>query len=148
MSLTEKILIAIGGSLTLLGLYVLLFGVLIIFDPLRTPTIVEYIGLGMFGIIPTVVGALMCRKLIRQTRSHKGEIIEKIILQLAKKNRGSLTVAEVAMNTPLTSVEAKKVLDQYNLNGLTEMEVSESGVVIYRFRGIISDEERNHTERI
>ena len=40
------------------------------------------------------------------------------------------------MNSSLSSSEAKEALDQLNLDRLADMDVSESGVIVYRFYGI------------
>jgi hypothetical protein len=58
---------------------------------------------------------------------------EKIVLKLAKKRRGALTVAEVAANSVLTLEQAKETLDQLNLKGFNEMDVSDAGIIVYKF---------------
>ena len=58
---------------------------------------------------------------------------EKIVLQLAKKRRGLLTVAEVAANSALTLEQAKETLDQLNIKGFNEMDVSDAGIIVYKF---------------
>jgi hypothetical protein len=58
---------------------------------------------------------------------------EKIVLQLAKKRRGALTVAEVAANSALTLEQAKATLDRLNVQGFNEMDVSDAGIIVYKF---------------
>jgi hypothetical protein len=58
---------------------------------------------------------------------------EKIVLKLAKKRRGALTVAEVAANSALTLEQAKETLDQLNIKGFNEMDVSDAGIIVYKF---------------
>ena len=58
---------------------------------------------------------------------------EKIVLQLAKKRHGKLTVAEVAANSALTLEQAKETLDQLNIKGFNEMDVSDAGIIVYKF---------------
>jgi hypothetical protein len=58
---------------------------------------------------------------------------EKIVLQLAKKRRGELTVATVAANSTLTLEQAKETLDQLNIKGFNEMDVSDAGIIVYKF---------------
>jgi hypothetical protein len=58
---------------------------------------------------------------------------KKIVLQLAKKRRGTLTVAEVAANSALTLEQAKETLDRLNIQGFNEMDVSNAGIIVDKF---------------
>ena len=55
------------------------------------------------------------------------------MLQLAKKRRGTLTVAEVAANSVMTLEQAKETLNQLNIKGFNEMDVSDAGIIVYKF---------------
>lgn len=69
-----------------------------------------------------------------KARDRQDELIERQILQLAKDNQGQLTISEVSMKLSLSSSEAKAVLDQCHLNSLAELQMSDTGVVVYRFQ--------------
>jgi hypothetical protein len=58
---------------------------------------------------------------------------EKIVLRLAQRRQGVLTVAEVAANSTLSVEQAKATLDQLNLKGFNEMDVSDAGILVYKF---------------
>jgi hypothetical protein len=73
-------------------------------------------------------------KLIRQALTRRTlEDSKKIVLQLAKKRRGTLTVAEVAANSALTLEQAKETLDRLNIQGFNEMDVSNAGIIVDKF---------------
>ncbi len=91
------------------------------------------------GILPSALGLWICRHARRKGKRRARESSERTILQLARERSGKLTVADVAMNTPLSSSEAKEALDQLNLDRLADMDVSDSGVVVYHFHGISED---------
>jgi hypothetical protein len=59
---------------------------------------------------------------------------EKTVLQLAQQHHGTLTVVDVAANSALTVEQAKETLDQLNLKGFNEMDVSDAGIIVYKFR--------------
>jgi hypothetical protein len=45
-----------------------------------------------------------------------------------------LTVVEVAADSVLTLEQAKETLDQLNIKGFNEMDVSDAGIIVYKFR--------------
>ena len=45
-----------------------------------------------------------------------------------------MTVAEVAANSALTLEQAKETLDRLNIQGFNEMDVSNAGIIVYKFR--------------
>jgi len=42
-------------------------------------------------------------------------------------------VAEVAANSALTLEQAKATLDRLNVQGFNEMDVSDAGIIVYKF---------------
>jgi cadmium resistance protein CadD (predicted permease) len=87
----------------------------------------------LFGILPIICGIRLYIRTRQAVTRRSVEDSEKIVLQLAKKRRGSLTVAEVAANSILTLEQAKETLDQLNIKGFNEMDVSDSGIIVYKF---------------
>jgi hypothetical protein len=71
-----------------------------------------------------------------QSEERSWEERERLVLRLAKDRGGRLTVADVAMNSDLSTQQAQEVLSKCNVRGLTEMDVSDDGAVVYVFRGI------------
>jgi TM2 domain-containing membrane protein YozV len=58
---------------------------------------------------------------------------EKTILRLARRNGGSVTPGEVAIESDVTVDQARKELDRLLGTGMAEIRVRESGVIVYYF---------------
>ena len=56
----------------------------------------------LFGILPIVCGIRLYKRIRQAVTKRTVEDSKKSVLQLAKKHRGTLTVAEVAANSVLT----------------------------------------------
>ncbi|MDR2160012.1 MAG: NINE protein [Treponema sp.] len=59
------------------------------------------------------------------------ESMERIILKLAKKNRGILTVSEVVIAANTSVDQARKDLDALVSKGIAELRVRKSGTLVY-----------------
>jgi hypothetical protein len=72
-------------------------------------------------------------------REHKGTL-ESVILRTAKRNGGTVTPSEVALEGDRTIDEAKKALDKLVEKGYAELRVSrKSGSLVYFFSDFSSD---------
>lgn len=58
------------------------------------------------------------------------------ILKLADKKGGKLTVVEVMSDFALDKEQAKELLDSLAVEGLADVELTESGVIVYSFYDI------------
>ena len=58
---------------------------------------------------------------------------ERVILSLARKNRGTVTPGEAAIEADITVDEARRELDRLASSGTAELRVRTSGVVEYYF---------------
>jgi hypothetical protein len=67
---------------------------------------------------------------------------ERRVLRLAERERGRVTVPEVAAQCGLTLAEAKAELDRLVLEGVADLNVTASGVLVFVFVGFLSDEEK------
>ncbi len=76
----------------------------------------------------TVSGALP-----RETSYPKPDSTERIILKAAKRNGGQVTPGEVAIEGNISMEDARKELDKLAKNGMAEIRVRSSGVVVYYF---------------
>ncbi|MDR1956141.1 MAG: TM2 domain-containing protein [Treponema sp.] len=59
------------------------------------------------------------------------ETVERVILKLAKENKGILTASEVALAANISMDEAKKDLDALVSKGFAEIRVRKSGILVY-----------------
>ena len=63
--------------------------------------------------------------------------MENDLLRLARRSFGRLTVIEAATETGYTAAETETVLKQLVEGGFVEIEVTEAGVMVYRFPEIL-----------
>jgi TM2 domain-containing membrane protein YozV/predicted transcriptional regulator len=59
------------------------------------------------------------------------ETVERIILRLAKENKGVLTTSEVALAANISIDQAKKDLDALVSKGIAELRVRKTGTLVY-----------------
>ncbi|MFP3088747.1 TM2 domain-containing protein [Treponema sp. TIM-1] len=64
-------------------------------------------------------------------RVHEKESPERVILKLAKQNKGILTPTEVALEANISIEEAKKHLETLVSKGFAEIRVRKSGTIVY-----------------
>ena len=134
MSLMEKIFYVVGVLLVGWGLVFVAGAVLGMLNPTSEVSHASYLfAMTLLGIAPGIGGVVLCRKMKQRGHRRQEESRERTMLLLAKKYQGRLTVAEVAMNTSVSSTEAKEMLDRCHLDGLANIEVSDSGSVVYLF---------------
>lgn len=95
--------------------------------------------------LPALGSAALVRSHLRDTgtlRRNRGrlrrESLEAEILQLAARHGGKLTVLEVVAATATDSQRTEEALESLHMQSLTEIEVSESGVLVYSFPGLCS----------
>jgi hypothetical protein len=106
-------------------------------------------GFFLFGTVidffrlPQMVGEANLAYKYRQALYHgtvpepvkpkKKESVERIILKTAKKNAGTVTPAEIVIESDLTMDQAKEYLDKLAKKGYVEMRVKTNGVIVYCF---------------
>ncbi len=73
---------------------------------------------------------------------------ERALLKFAQKRGGRVTPTEVAVESDLSVDAAKKELEQFCVQGAAEMNISDSGVVVFVFGGFLTDEEKQNATSI
>lgn len=71
--------------------------------------------------------------------------IERTILGVARDLQGEVTVEEVALNTPLTVAECKKLLDDMVSHGAAELGLGRNDETMYVFRGFLPGGKRTRS---
>jgi hypothetical protein len=146
MNSKETFLYIIGVVMIALGLFMTLGGIILIGDP-KDGTVGGAIALTLLmGILPTVAGFLICRRMKSNARHRKFEKEEDLVIALASRSNGRLTASELAGQTDLSIIEAEKLLEQYTIKGIMSISISESGARVFQFRELISSEEKNRAE--
>jgi len=64
-------------------------------------------------------------------KGNEKESPERVILKIAKENKGILTVSEVALGADISIDEAKKMLEALVSKGFAELRVRKSGSLVY-----------------
>ena len=86
------------------------------------------------------------RKEIGRARETNTDSIERVILRTAKKNNGTATPAEVALDGDTSLDRAKKNLERLVEEGFAEVRVSKSGNIVYLFTDFVTDETERKLE--
>jgi hypothetical protein len=76
----------------------------------------------------------------RPDNVHK-ESLERIILKLAKENKGILTVSEVALAANIPIDDAKKYLESLVSKGIAELRVRKTGALVYMMQDFTDRDE-------
>jgi len=69
------------------------------------------------------------------------ESAERVILRIAKANKGILTASEVALSADIPIEEAKKNLDALVSKGYAELRVRQSGSLVYTIPDLMDSDE-------
>jgi TM2 domain-containing membrane protein YozV/predicted transcriptional regulator len=69
------------------------------------------------------------------------ENVERVILKLAKSNKGILTASELALSANISKEEAKKNLDAMVSKGFAELRVRQSGTLVYTIPDMMNSDE-------
>ena len=101
-----------------------------------------------FLVLTLIFGGLTVF-LKRKLNHRKAEAIESIALNMAAKDGGFVTAAELAMKTSLTMDEATQYLDDCCSRDVCEKRFTEEHLVeVYRFKSVISVEQKQAAKGI
>ena len=67
---------------------------------------------------------------------------ERLVLRFAEHERGRVTIPEVATHCNMTIADSKTALDRLVLLEVAQIQVTQSGVLVYVFPGFLSDEDK------
>ncbi|GAB4342028.1 MAG: hypothetical protein OHK0038_21810 [Flammeovirgaceae bacterium] len=126
-----KILIGWGIFWTLIAI----FGLFSVKNNKQDDLITGLAVLLLFGLFPAGIGYFF---LSRQTKRRKEKLdadIEINLVRLAKQKNGRLLVPDVVSSLGVTTNVARKMLEDLNLKGVFEVEVTPDGVIEYRLSG-------------
>lgn len=92
------------------------------------------------GVAVFAIGAVtwsLARRLDAAARVSRARRDENRVLRLARQRGGRLTAFDAAVDTGLTAAEAEQILRRLADGGFVEIEVSDSGVLVYRFPEVL-----------
>jgi hypothetical protein len=87
-------------------------------------------------------------RIARRRDELRRQTIESEILRLAGQRGGRLTAIEVASDMAISPEAAKEALDSLALRELAEIEITESGVLVYAFHDVRHLGEKPHARGI
>lgn len=116
---------------------------------------VTFLTFSIIVILPFVSGTLLIyyyyrdkTKLQRNKQNLAIKNLEAEVLKLAQKKGGSLTAVEVMADLAVNSETAKQVLESLAVQSLAEVEITESGVIVYSFYDVKHLHEKHKAKKI
>lgn len=98
------------------------------------------IGVLVLSVTPIAGGGMLIRSHIKHKQlalraREKDEYArhEKEIIRIAQKRGGRISIPEVVAETSMSTDEADQVLREMTTKGYVDMQVTESGVIVYEF---------------
>lgn len=134
MTRNEKLLLAAAVLLVLFGLFLILGSSINIADRKATESVPANVAVLLIaGVLPLVVGVWLFLHTQRGASRRALEAREQTVLRLASQHHGELTVPQVADESGMTLEQATEVLERLYHKSFTEMTLSDSGEMVYRF---------------
>ena len=122
-----------------LGVGLMLFGLFRIFEENRWEDPLSV------GVAFVVMGALLwlsSRKLDEAAQLVRYRRQQNKLVRLARQRQGRLTVTESAAETGMTIEECEQILKKMADGGYVEVEVTDSGLMVYRFPEVLFGHEK------
>lgn len=95
------------------------------------------VALPAAGGIALLVGRVRGRHRLEGRREQlRRQTVDAEILRLAEQRGGKLTVVEVVKDLAVTPADAQTALDDLHTRELAEIEITDSGVLVYAFRDV------------
>ena len=143
----------IGSALLLLLSLFMLVGFLGSSASLAAPAtlaaLVITVGLPLVGAGVLASGHFRGRGRIAHRREElRRQTIESEILRLAARHSGRLTAVEVATEMAISPEAAKEALDSLALREQAELEITESGVIVYSFHDVRHLEQKSRAKGV
>jgi hypothetical protein len=88
----------------------------------------------LFGVLPVAGGLLLYRRVRRAVAGRQVDEREAAVLKVVKQRKGTVTAVDVAADCGMSLEHAQETLDGLQRHGFCEMDVADSGMVVYRFR--------------
>jgi hypothetical protein len=103
-------------------------------------------GIGGIALLGRRFGR--ARRLTTRKELLRQQTLEAEILRLAAQRQGRLTAVEVATEFALPPEKAKELLDSFMVRELADIQVTESGVLVYAFHDALHLHEKPHAKGI
>ena len=131
---------SLGVALILIALFML---VGFLRADLAASGVAQAIAFVVAVVLPAVGGVALLaapmgskRRVAARRQQLRRQTLDAEVLRLAGRRGGKLTVVEVVTELAVTTEEATESLDQLARHELAELEVTESGTIVYAFRDV------------
>jgi len=106
------------------------------------------VPLSLMGILPFAGGIYLLISRLRKNKALQKNEFEKTILTTAHSKQGFITPLDLVLLTGCSADEAQKKLTEMQEKGFFDLKISSKGDIIYALRGMLSDEEKNHSKDV
>ena len=127
-----------------IGLGLMLYGLFQMLRPEAPDS--DFFELFAIGVTQVIFGSLLwilAKKLDAAAHLVRYRRQQSRVVRLARQRGGRLTVTETAADTGLTVEEASEILKRLADGGFVEVEITDSGLIVYRFPEVLFDHEKH-----
>jgi DNA-binding transcriptional ArsR family regulator len=140
----------VAGFLIVFGV-IMLAGAIININEGRSSTKLstDLMLIPIFALLPMFGGAYWLYSIHTKNRKEQIAVEQRMILSLAARLGGKISILDIAQHTPIPQAQAQKHLSELQKIGAVDLRVTESGEILYEIKGLlISDEERDSASRL
>ena len=126
-----------------IGLGLMLYGLFQMLRPEAADS--DFFKLFAIGVTQVIFGSLLwilAKKLDAAAHLVRYRRQQSRVVRLARQRGGRLTVTETAADTGLTVEEASEILKRLADGGFVEVEITDSGLIVYRFPEVLFAHEK------
>ena len=127
-----------------IGLGLMLYGLFQMLRPEAPDS--DFFELFAVGVTQVIFGSLLwilAKKLDAAAHLVRYRRQQSRVVRLARQRGGRLTVTETAADTGLTVEEASEILKRLADGGFVEVEITDSGLIVYRFPEVLFAHEKH-----
>ena len=92
---------------------------------------------GLVGVGFAVCGIFWLRYITALEQTRRRLYVEKEVLSAAARSGGIATLAQIALDSPITIGEAQGAIEELCRHGVAHPELTDDGTVVYRFHGLL-----------
>ena len=134
MKMSEKLLLAVAVVIALFGLFMILGAVALMTDPKYKDSIASDIALlVLLGVAPLAFAIWLFVRTRASAARRVEAVHEQMVLHLAGRHQGVLTVPQLAEESGMSLEQAKEILDRLYRKSFNQLSLAESGEAIYTF---------------
>ena len=132
-----------------IGLGLMLYGLFQMFRPEAPDS--DFFEPFAIGVTQVIFGSLLwilAKKLDAAAHLVRYRRQQSRVVRLARQRGGRLTVTETAADTGLTVEEASEILKRLADGGFVEVEITDSGLIVYRFPEVLFAHEKHWSRSV